>query len=467
MKSTIEKTSHMMRTLNLLLVLSIVIILASCGNKKAKVAGQGEGQAVESHHNWSKNANIYEVNIRQFTPEGTFKAFEEHLPRLKEMGVDILWLMPVHPIGEVKRKGTLGSYYSIKDYKAVNPEFGTMEDFKSLVEKVHEMDMKLILDWVANHTSWDNWWIKENPDWYTKDSLGNFVAPYDWTDVADLNYDNMEMREAMTDALKFWVVEADIDGYRCDVAGEVPTDFWEDAVSQLREIKPVFMLAESEEPEHHNEAFDMTYAWELHHLMNMIAKGEAPADTILEYYERQDSKFPSKAYRMIFTSNHDENSWNGTEFERMGDGAQTFAVLSATLPGMPLIYSGQEAAFDRRLEFFEKDQIDWGNYEYKDFYHKLLKLKHENQALWNGDFGGEMTVLETGAPEDVFVFLRQKNDNLVFTLTNLSPEKQNLNIETSIAEGNYQELFSGDLSEIGNNMSISLEPWEYRVFVKQ
>jgi glycosidase len=467
MKSKINKEFHAKRTLNLLLVLSFAIFLISCESKEAKNTEQGEAQTIENHYDWSKNANIYEVNIRQYTPEGTFKAFQEDLPRLKEMGVDILWLMPIYPIGELNRKGTLGSYYSIKDYKAINPEFGTMEDFKHLVKKVHEMGMKLILDWVANHTSWDNSWIKEHPEWYTRDSLGNFVAPYDWTDVADLNYDNKEMRDAMIDALKFWVVEADVDGYRCDVAGEVPTDFWEEAVSELREIKPVFMLAESEEPEHHNEAFDMTYAWELHHLMNMIAKGEAPADTIVDYYERQDKRFPPKAYRMIFTSNHDENSWNGTEFERMGDGAQAFAVLSATLPGMPLIYSGQEAAFDRRLEFFEKDQIDWGDYSFEEFYTSLLKLKHENEALWNGEFGGKMIVLETGAPEDVLAFVRQKNDNKVLVLTNLSPEVNSINIESGLIEGNYKDLFTGKASQIDSSLSITLDPWEYRVLVKE
>lgn len=446
-----------------ILGIALVSIIFSCAGPEPEDQAREEEPV---HPEWSKNANIYEVNIRQYTPEGTFEAFSEHLPRLKEMGVDILWLMPVHPIGVEKRKGTMGSYYSVKDYKAVNPEFGDMEDFKALVNEIHELDMKIILDWVANHTAWDNWWIEENPDWYTKDEDGNFVAPYDWTDVADLNYDNPEMREAMIDALKFWVVEAGIDGYRCDVAGEVPLDFWDNAISQLRELKPVFMLAESEVPEHHEVGFDMTYAWELHHLMNMIAQGKAPADTLNYYHMKQDTLFPDDAYRMIFTSNHDENSWNGTVFERMGDGAKTFAVLSVTLPGMPLIYSGQEAAMDKRLEFFEKDEIEWGNFEYQDFYETLLELKKQNSALWNGEYGGSMEFLSTNIPSSVVAFVRENEEDRILAILNLSPQSHEIMIETGEYSGTYTDLFSDEKMDVVSDFSHTLEPWEYRVFVK-
>ncbi len=446
-----------------ILGIALISILFSCAGPEPKEKVREEEPA---HPEWSKNANIYEVNIRQYTPEGTFEAFSEHLPRLKEMGVDILWLMPVHPIGVEKRKGTMGSYYSVKDYKAVNPEFGDMEDFKALVNEIHELDMKIILDWVANHTAWDNRWIEEHPEWYTKDEEGNFIAPYDWTDVADLNYDNPEMRMAMTDALKFWVAEAGIDGYRCDVAGEVPLDFWDNAISQLRELKPVFMLAESEVPEHHEVGFDMTYAWELHHLMNMIAQGKAPADTLNDYHIKQDTLFPDDAYRMIFTSNHDENSWNGTVFERMGDGAKTFAVLSVTLPGMPLIYSGQEAAMDKRLEFFEKDDIEWGNFEYQDFYETLLDLKSKNTALWNGEYGGNLKFLNTDAPSSVVAFVRQNGADKVLSVLNLSPGEHDIIIETGDHSGAYTELFSANSIEVAPDFSRKLGPWEYIVLVK-
>lgn len=449
-----------------LLPLVALYFLVSCTGQESGKPRKNIPVGYVDHPEWSKNANIYEVNVRQYTPEGTFRAFAEHLPRLKNMGVDILWLMPIHPIGEINRKGTLGSYYSVKDYKGVNPEFGDMEDFKDLVKQVHDHDMKIILDWVANHTSWDHDWIKEHPEWYTKDSLGSLVSPFDWSDVVDLNYDEPGLREAMTDALEFWVREANIDGYRCDVAGMVPTEFWEDARKRLDAIKPVFMLAEAEEPEHHIRAFDMSYAWELHHLMNQVAKGKAPADTMQVYYKKQDTLYPANAYRMLFTSNHDENSWNGTEFERMGEGAKTFAVLTATLPGMPMIYSGQESAFDERLEFFEKDTIDWGNYEYEDFYRTLLQLKHENQALWNGEYGGKMTVLKTGKPRSVFAFARDKGEQAVITVTNLSPEKQDVEIRVKRFTGTYLDLFSGSSIELGSSFKITLAPWEYRVFVK-
>lgn len=276
-------------------LLSLLILSFSCQNKDKKNTVDTEGV---THTEWSKNAIIYEVNVRQFTPEGTFIEFEKHLPRLKEMGVDILWLMPINPIGKKNRKGSLGSYYSVKDYKAVNPEFGNMDDLKNLVKKAHDLGMYVILDWVANHTAWDNKMIVDHPEWYTKDSAGNFVSPFDWTDVVDLNYENKALRDYMTGALKFWVEEADIDGYRCDVAGMVPVEFWDRARAELDKIKTVFMLAEAEEVKHHKNAFDMSYAWEFHHIMNEIAKGNKNANDAAEYFIKNDSVYPEDAYRM-------------------------------------------------------------------------------------------------------------------------------------------------------------------------
>ena len=284
---------------------------------------------------WSYNKAIYEVNIRQYTPEGNIKAFEKHLPELKKLGADILWLMPIHPIGEKNRKGTLGSYYSVKDYKAVNPEFGTLEEFKSLVKMIHKMGMYVIIDWVANHTAWDNEWIIDYPEFYTKDSLGNIISPNpDWTDVADLNFENKKLWSEMIDALKFWVEECDIDGYRCDVAGMVPIEFWIEARTELQKIKNVFMLAEWDTPEVHL-AFDMTYDWNLHKIMNGIAKKEKTVVDLIQQLEKNEKDFSENAFRMQFTSNHDENSWNGTVFERLGDGVETFAVLTCVIPDMP------------------------------------------------------------------------------------------------------------------------------------
>ena len=334
----------------------LIAILAAC--KPAPIAVK--------YPDWVKNAVIYEVNTRQYTKQGTFKAFSEHLSRLKELGVDILWFMPIHPIGLEKRKvpegmkTSLGSYYSVQDYKAVNPEFGTEADFKSLVGQAHKMGFKVIIDWVANHTAWDNKWITEHPDWYKQDSTGNIMSAFDWTDVAKLNYDNKEMRKAMIESMKYWIVNCDIDGFRCDVAGEVPADFWEDARAELQKTKPLFMLAENEDkPELYKKAFDAAYGWNMcNGIFSNIAKGKDSLQSIVRLQQKIDSTLTEGSFKMNFTTNHDENSWNGTTREKYGDGEKAFAVLSYTLPGMPLVYSGQEAGLNKRLQFFIKDTID-------------------------------------------------------------------------------------------------------------
>ncbi|MCU0371179.1 MAG: alpha-amylase family glycosyl hydrolase, partial [Bacteroidales bacterium] len=401
------------------------------------------------------------------TPEGTFNAFLEHIPRLKKMGVDIIWLMPIHPVGEKNRKGSLGSYYSVKDYKGVNPEFGTLDDFKKLVSTAHQEGMKVIIDWVANHSSWDNPWITEHPEWYTRDSLGKMVSPFDWSDVADLNYDNNDLRAAMTDALSYWITETDIDGYRCDVAGMVPVDFWNNTRAELDKIKPVFMLAEAEEPQHHIHAFDMSYAWELHHILNSIAKGEKNANALETYYIKQDTLFPADAYRMAFTSNHDENSWNGTEFERMGASSLTMAVLTATLPGMPLIYSGQESAFNQRLRFFDKDTIEWKDYRLEPFYTKLFTLKHAYQPLWNGSWGGALSRVSTSADTSVFAFTREKEGDRIFVMANLTGEVKECKLKGEDFSGKYKEWFSEEEVMFRKGDMVRLKPWEYKVYVKK
>ena len=309
------------------LYLLIPLLLFSCkqGNKPAVVTDQ----KTSVHPEWVYNATIYEVNTRQYTPEGTFNAFAQHLPRLKQLGVDILWFMPIQTIGEKGRKGTLGSYYSIRNYTEVNKEFGTLDDFKNVVKQAHEQGMKVILDWVANHTSRDNVWMDQHPDWYVRDSLGNIPVLYDWTDIAELNYDKADMRAEMIKSMMFWIREADIDGFRCDVAGEVPTDFWLAAKDSLKTLKSdIFMLAEAEKPELNESAFDAYYAWNFHHKMNMVAQGKANVDSLRAALQKMKTDFSPNAIPMIFTSNHDENSWNGTEFERMGDAAKTFAALT-------------------------------------------------------------------------------------------------------------------------------------------
>jgi len=414
---------------------------------------------------WAYNASIYEVNVRQFTEQGTFKAFQEHLPRLKKLGVDILWLMPINPIGEKNRKGTLGSYYSVRDYKNINPEFGSKEDFKSLVDEIHKQGMFVIVDWVANHTSWDNPWVTDHPDFYTKDSLGNFVPPVaDWADVIDLNYDNKVLWKEMTDALRYWVEEFNIDGYRCDVAGMIPTEFWDEIRPQLERIKPVFMLAEWDTPEMHDKAFDMTYDWTLHKLMNGIYKGEKSAADLKAHIIKDQRLYPEYAFRMQFTSNHDENSWNGTEFERLGEAAEMFAVFINLIPGMPLIYNGQEAAFNKRLDFFEKNLIVWSESNFTKLYSKLNSLKNDNKALWNGNKGGPIEFIDDNSTKNVLAFIRSSDEDKVFALFNMSSKETRVKINSPLINGSYYDFENDKPVDINDELNQLIKPWSYKLY---
>ncbi len=420
-----------------------------------------------SHPEWSYNASIYEVNLRQYTPEGTFNDFSEHLPRLKKMGVKILWFMPIHPIGEKNRKGTLGSYYAVKDYLAVNKEFGTLEDFKKLVKKIHEMGMYVLIDWVANHTAWDNPLTVKHPEWYTKDEAGNFVPPVaDWHDVIDLNYDNPDLREYMIDALKFWVEETNIDGYRCDVAGMVPIDFWNRAREELDKIKPVFMLAEWESPEMHENAFHMTYSWSFYHLLNAIARGDTMVTAIDSLWQKERATYPRDAFRMRFTSNHDENSWNGTVFERLGDGVEAFAVLATTVKGLPLIYSGQEAGLNERLAFFEKDTIQWKVHKLTDVYTTLLHLKKSNRALHNGNRGGVMQRIHTSEDEAIYAFIRESGSAKVVVILNLTDTRQEFVLEGETFAGEYTDVFRKTSQTLSTEQELTLRAWDYLVLAR-
>ena len=399
------------------------------------------------HPEWARNAVIYEVNIRQYTPEGTFAAFQNHIPRLLELGVDILWQMPVHPISQVTRTGTLGSYYAVADYKAVNPEFGTLDDFRALVGAVHEAGMKIILDWVPNHTGCDNAWVSEHPERYTRNDEGAMFGPYDWTDVYKLDYSKADTREAMIDALSFWLTDAGIDGYRCDVASEVPTSFWDEARPRLQAAagRPIFMLAESSAPDLLLHAFDMDYNWPMKDLFSEIAatagqysfvapgqesprefksRHAADIDSLLEY---QCHVYPVGGIMMNMTSNHDLNSWEGTEFRRLGNLAPAFAVLSYTLPGMPLIYTGQETGMDRALEFFEKDSAPvWEpRNEYFDFYRRLNALKHSRAELAAGMKKINYRTYSTGS-ENLLLFTRSLGDAATIVGMNLGASEETL-----------------------------------------
>ncbi len=443
----------MKKILSLALSLSLLTACQNPGPKNTDQANSdstqvADNQNIDEQDDWLNGANIYEVNIRQYTPEGTIQAFSEHLDRLQELGVKILWMMPIQPIGEKNRKGGLGSYYSIKDYTAVNPNFGSLEDFKAMVEMAHDRDMKVILDWVANHTAWDHHWIEEHPDWYTQNEAGEIIAPVeDWSDVADLNYNNPSMRDAMREAMGFWLKEANIDGFRCDVAMMVPMEFWNKTRDYLDSIKPVFMLAEAEGTEFHAKAFDMTYGWEPHHIMNEMAKGEMGFADMVEYLEKQE-QYPADAMRMYFTTNHDENSWNGTIEERMGANGLNYFVMATTLPKtMPLIYSGQEVGLNKRLAFFEKDTIDWSDKSLQAFYQKMLRIKAEHPCLKNG---AEQASFETGEiSDDLIVYSRKKGDHELIVYLNMTDNNLEIS-DQGLDRSKYQVL--------APEASTSLEP---------
>jgi glycosidase len=460
---------------HIILLFSLLAALAiGCGGNKspevtagAEIIGSGETKVLQ-HPSWSKNATIYEVNVRQHTPEGTFVALERDLVRLDSLGVDI------HPIGEKNRKGSLGSYYSVKDYKAVNPEFGTLDDFKRLVRSAHDKGMRIILDWVANHTAWDNAWITEHPDWYTRDTAGNVLAPVpDWSDVADLNYDSKDMRRAMIESMQFWVKEADVDGFRCDVGMMVPTDFWNETRTSLDSLKPVFMLAEAEQKDHHLKAFDMSYAWEFMHICNDIAIGKKSLNDIDTYVAKQDTAFPRSAYRMYFTTNHDENTWNGTGNERLGKLRQVFDVLAFTMPnGMPLLYTSQEGGEQypdgnpHRLRFFDKDTTNWNKYMLSDFYSRLLKAHQRQEALWNGEYGGTFERLKTSSDDVLYCYRRKKNNSEVLVFLNFSDKPQKIDFTGEGIQGEFKSIFNNQSITIYTKGGNPLSAHGYQVFVK-
>ena len=424
------------------------------------------------HPCYSYDATIYELNTRQATPEGTFAAAEALLPEIKESGVDIIWIMPIQKIGVLERKGTLGSYYAITDYCEFNPEFGTRADFEHFLAKAHELGMKVILDWVANHTAPDSEWTK-NEGWHYRDSLGNLMVQYDWTDISKLNYDNQDMRAEMKKAMHWWMDTIGIDGFRCDVAGEVPTDFWNDAMAELRAKHPnMFTLAEDEaEAQDLTEtAFDMYYGWELHHLMNGVAQGSKTVEDLWGYFAKVDTTIRKEAIRMNFTSNHDENSWNGTEFERMGDATDLFAAFTYVVPGMPMIYTGQMSGNHHRLEFFEKDLIDRvENAPQKALYKGLNDLRAANPALWSNEKGAEMVRL-TADNDKVFACVRTKScpkhgDNTVIAIMNMSAEPQTVTLDLTNLEGEYNCL-CGKTMNIEATQTLELTPWKYIILTK-
>ena len=423
---------------------------------------------------WSRDAVVYEVNVRQFTPEGTFAALQRHLPRLDSLGVDILWLMPVQPIGKLNRKGGLGSYYSISDYTAINPEHGSVADFRAFIDAAHAQGFKVILDWVANHSAFDHPWATQHRDWYVLRSDGtisnardNEGRETDWTDVAELNFDSPALRQAMIDEMRWWVDSMGLDGFRADVQLGVPADFWAEAGRQLRAARSdLFLLAEAESPASH-DVFHATYGWELHHLLNEISQGTKPTSQLDAYFARQEQAYPPDAFRMYFTSNHDENSWQGTEFERMGANHLPAFVLSATArSSIPLLYSGQEVSNAKRLRFFEKDTIDWSGPSLASFYRSMFELKERTPALWNGAWGGAHEKLATDGGERVYAFTRSRGESTVVVAVNFGSSPVAVNYQGLQAPGRFTDWFSKASVPLAASGRLEIPANGYRVLVR-
>jgi glycosidase len=428
-------------------------------------------QEITTHPKWAYKSTIYELNTRQLTPEGTFAAAEAVLPTLRENGIDILWIMPCQPIGKLTRKGTLGSYYSIIDYCQMNPEFGTREDFEHFLQTAHDLGFKVILDWVANHTAPDSEWTK-NEGWHYRDSLGNLMVQYDWTDISKLDYHNQDMRNEMLRCMRWWMDSIGIDGFRCDVAGEVPTDFWNWAMADIRKDHPdMFTLAEDEDKaqELTETAFDMYYGWTLHHLMNGVAQSKNSVEDLWAYFAKADSTIRPNAIRMNFITNHDENSWNGTEFERMGNSVPLWSAFCYVVPGMPMIYTGQLSGNHHRLEFFEKDLIDTNpEYAQADLYKQLNQLRADNKALHSPEQGAPMMRIAADN-EHIFACVRHAEgkwcDNTVIAVMNMSGEEQTVTLDLTGYEGKY-DCICGKKITLEATQTFQLKPWEYKIFTK-
>lgn len=458
------------------IALFITLLAGSCKlmNKKDEKENTNSNSTSMINHktpDWVRSTNIYEVNVRQYTAQGTFSAFEDHLPRLKDMGVHTLWFMPITPIAQKNRKGPLGSYYACSDYTAINPEFGTLEDFKRLVATAHRMGFKVIIDWVANHTGWDHRWTTEHPDYYLRDSATkDFKIASGMDDIIELDFNNPEVVKAMIDAMKFWVKECDIDGFRCDLASWVELHFWQKARPEVDSVKPLFWLGEFDELENpdYGEVFDASYSWTWMHRTREFYQKQLPI-TVLDSILQRYSAIGDRSMRAWFTTNHDENSWNGTEYEKYGDMAKALAVFSITWNGVPLIYSGQELPMkDKRLKFFEKDPIPWtGTFELHDFYQTLFKLHSTHPALRGGDSTVQTHRLRTSDDSRIFAYLRKNGDREVLVVLNLSSQNQlRFDITDEKLTGNFKNVFSAAGNDFTTAKSFEMQPWEYLVYEK-
>jgi len=439
---------------------------AACLTRAVETPQVCAGSPALGQPDWARNAVIYEINVRQYSVAGNFAAVTADLPRLRKLGVDVLWLMPIHPIGEQNRKGPLGSYYAVRDYLAVSPEFGTEADFRKLVEAAHAQGFRVVLDWVGNHTAWDNPLAREHPDYFVRDAKGSFVPPEgtDWSDVIQLDFSNPAVLDYETGALAHWVKAFGIDGFRCDFATGVPTPFWNELAARLRALRPdLFLLAESELPQHQLRGFNASYGFEMMQTFNAVAQGRAGVSHLDDTLARERVLFPAGAALLRYTTNHDENSWNGTEFERLGSGAAPLAVLSFVLDGIPLIYNGQEIGLDRRLLFFERDPIVWPAQTPAQtaFYHTLCRLRHTNPALRTG---AAMRRLDTTKNESLYLVLREADGQRVVALLNLTARDVTAaDVYDPALAGEWRDVFTGEKVTMNSAVPLALRAWQYRV----
>lgn len=441
------------------LLIILTFSLICCRSNKLSNSDKSQ---INGHPAWIMQGNIYEVNVRQYTPEGTFNAFAKHLDRLKAMGVETIWFMPINPISKLDRKGTLGSYYAVSDYTAINPEFGTMEDFKKVVKSIHEKGMKVLIDWVPNHTGADHRWINEHPDFFVKDNSGKAAVAFDWADTRQLDYKNPVLQDSMIGAMKFWVKKTDVDGFRCDVAWNVPANFWQKSIPQLKKMKNIFMLAEGDSTYLPKSGFDAVYPWHMFKMMEKVAKGEKSALALDSINKENEVLYPANTIQMYFTSNHDENSWNHADFGTFpGIIHEPFAVFSQTMKNsIPLIYSGQEEPVLRALEFFEKDPITFKNFEREKFYKTLLNLRKRNEAL---SANASFRKIAAGDEKAIYAYVREKGNKKVLVILNFSKNEQQISINDKSLMGKAYNVFKEN-EELLNSKERKIKPWGYEVF---
>ena len=461
-------------------ILLITILIVACQSTKEEARSPQPRPEVNdilapiSKQNIAHSV-LYEANIRQYSSEGTFNAFTKDLPVLKKMGVKVIWLMPINPISSTKSKGPLGSYYAVSDYTKVNPEFGTLEDFKFLVKKAHSLGMYIILDWVPGHTGWDHVWMEDNSDFYLKNNKGEIIDPIDfrtgksfgWTDVADLNYDNLEMQEALRQAMLYWVKEINIDGYRIDQAYAVPQAFYDKTFEALRKIKSIFLLAETDI--YHPgglgliSKFDASYDWPGHSLSKDVAKGVKSANDFARHIDFTLKRYGKQNLLVNFVSNHDENSWNGTVKESYGPAHHVFMALNYTTPGMPLIYSGQEYDLNKRLRFFEKDSFPKNKGKTMELLLQLGALKNNHKALASGKNGGSYKRLLNTKNNQVFAFERGKEGDTLVVIANLSKDYAQF---TMPLEGMYRRYEDYKPKRLSASYQYDMKPWEFWILIK-